>query len=116
MRHSLGLPTDRVSASREFVTGAAAMEVARVAEASGFDACFVTDHPFPPNEVARVGGPHALDPFVALSFAAAATERLLLQLNTYVAPCRNPFLGAKAVASLDALSGAGSFWGSPPDI
>lgn len=48
MRYSLGLPTDRVSASREFVTGAAAMEVARVAEASGFDACFVTDHPFPP--------------------------------------------------------------------
>ncbi|MCE7884333.1 MAG: LLM class F420-dependent oxidoreductase [Actinobacteria bacterium ATB1] len=105
MRYSLGLPTDRVSAPAEFVTGAAVMEVARAAETAGFDACFVTDHPFPPTRWLESGGHHALDPFVALSFAAAATERLLLQTNMYVVPYRNPFLGAKAVASLDALSG-----------
>ena len=43
----------------------------------------------------------ALDPFVALSFAAAATSRLRLQTHILVLPYRNPFLVAKAVLSLD---------------
>jgi probable F420-dependent oxidoreductase len=51
------------------------------------------------------GGHHALDPFVALSFAAAATTRLRVQTHILVLPYRNPFLTAKSVLSLDALSG-----------
>jgi probable F420-dependent oxidoreductase len=102
---SLGLPTSRVDKPDEFVTGPAVMEMARAAESAGFDAVFVTEHPFPPDRWMASGGHHALDPFVALSFAAAATERLRLQTNLCVLPYRNPFLTAKAVASLDALSG-----------
>jgi len=87
------------------VTGEAVARVARDAETAGFDACFVTDHPFPPDAWMASGGHHTLDPFVALSFAAAATRRLRLQTHILVLAYRNPFLVAKAVASLDVLSG-----------
>lgn len=105
MRFSLGLPTDRVAEGAEFVSAAAVGEVAAAAEAAGFGACFVTEHPFPPEKWLSHGGHHALDPFVALSFAAAATRTLRLQTSMVVAGYRNPFMLAKSAASLDALSG-----------
>src|SRR5262245_47088662 len=79
--------------------------MARAVEAAGFDACFVTDHPFPNDRWLASGGHHALDPFVALSFAAAATTTLRVQTHIVVLPYRNPFLTAKSVLSLDVLSG-----------
>src|SRR6058998_967926 len=105
MHFSIGLPTDHVSHASEFVTGEAVMACARAAEAAGFDACFVTDHPAPDIKWLETGGHHALDPFVALSFAAAATTRLRVQTHILVLPYRNPFLTAKSVLSLDVLSG-----------
>ena len=42
---------------------------------------------------------------MALTWAAAATERIRLMPNILVLPYRNPFVVAKAVATLDALSG-----------
>ncbi|MEN8182147.1 MAG: LLM class F420-dependent oxidoreductase [Myxococcota bacterium] len=105
MRFSVQLPTDRVSKGEEFLAGDAVAEMAQAVEAAGFDACFVTDHPFPDDRWLAGGGHHALDPFVALSFAAAATSRLRVQTHVMVLPYRNPFLAAKAAASLDVLSG-----------
>ncbi|MHB8450452.1 MAG: LLM class F420-dependent oxidoreductase [Mycobacteriales bacterium] len=105
MRVSLGLPTHRVDLGNEFVSAAGIAEVAFAAEGAGFDAVFVTEHPYPGREWLASGGHHALDPFVALSFAAAATTRLRLQTNLFIAAYRNPFLAAKTVATLDALSG-----------
>jgi probable F420-dependent oxidoreductase len=105
VRVTLGLPTDHVTAVDEFVTGPAVMELAREVEAAGFDACNVTDHPFPEDRWLRVGGHHAQDPFVALSFAAAATTTIRLQTNILVLGYRSPFLAAKAITTLDALSG-----------
>jgi probable F420-dependent oxidoreductase len=105
MRFSVSLPTERIDRAAEFVTQAAVAEIARAAEGAGFDACYVTDHPFPPHRWLYGGGHHALDPFVALSFAAAATSRLRLQTHILVLPYRNPFLAAKATLSLDVLSG-----------
>jgi probable F420-dependent oxidoreductase len=102
---SLGLPTQRVDRLEEFVTGDAIAEMSRAAESAGFDAVFVTEHPFPEKSWMDTGGHHALDPFVALSFAAAATTKVRLQTHLCVLPYRNPFLTAKAVASLDVLSG-----------
>jgi probable F420-dependent oxidoreductase len=104
MRISLGLPVHRTDLGSEFVSGEALAAMARTAEASGFDAVFVTDHPCPGDDWLAHGGHHALDPFVALAFAAAATTRLRLHTNLYIAAYRNPLLSAKAVASLDALS------------
>ena len=104
MRISLHLPIEDVSQPGEFLTGAAVAELARAIEASGADAAYVTDHPCPAEGWIAHGGHHALDPFVALSFAAAATTRLRLHTHLIVLAYRNPLLTAKAVASLDRLS------------
>ena len=105
MQFVLQLPTDRVEAGVDLLSAAALGEMARAAERFGFDAVSVTDHPMPPARWVAAGGHHALDPFVALSFAAAATERIRLQTHVLVLPYRNPFLVSKAAASLDVLSG-----------
>src|SRR5437764_293431 len=105
LRFSVGLPTDHVAAADDFVTGEAVMECAKAAEEAGFAACFVTDHPAPDIKWLAGGGHHALDPFVALSFAAAATTRMRVQTHILVLPYRNPLLTAKSVLSLDVLSG-----------
>ena len=52
MRFSVGLPVDHVDAQVEFVTGPAIAEMAAAAEAAGFDAAYVTDHPVRPPDVA----------------------------------------------------------------
>ena len=102
---SLELPTQRVDAVAEFVSAEAISEIARVAESNGFGAVHVTDHPAPDAKWLDHGGHHALDPFVALSFAAAATVDVRLLTNVYIAAYRNPFLGAKSIQSLQVLSG-----------
>jgi len=105
MRCSVGLPTTRVDVPEEFLSGRAIAEMASAAEQLGFDAVYVTDHPAGDQKWLETGGHHALDPFVALSFAAAATTRVRLQTHILVLPYRNPFLTAKSVLSLDVLSG-----------
>jgi probable F420-dependent oxidoreductase len=105
VRFSVGLPVDQVEHQEEFVTGDAVLEMSAAAEAAGFDACYVTDHPAADDQWLVGGGHHALEPMVALAFAAASTSTLRLQTHVYVAAYRNPFLAAKGVASLDALSG-----------
>src|ERR1700722_8602204 len=104
MRYTLALPTDRVDRTDEFVSGRSVMEMASALEGAGVDACHVTDHPFPPAAFVASGGHHSLDPLVALSFVAAATNNLLLHTNVYIASYRNPFVAAKGLASLDALA------------
>jgi len=101
---SLELPTQRVEAVDEFVTAEAIADIARVAEQTGFAAVHVTDHPAPDAKWLDHGGHHALDPFVALAFAAAATTEIKLLTNVYIAAYRNPFLGAKSIQSLATLS------------
>lgn len=112
MRFTLQLPTDRVQLGAEYGTAEAVMEMARAAEEHGYDAVYVTEHPIPSDEWMRTGGHHALDPFVALAFAAAPTRRLRLQTNLCVVPYRNPFLTAKSVATLDSLSGGRVIFGA----
>jgi probable F420-dependent oxidoreductase len=102
---SVQLPTHRVDRFDELSSAVAITELAVAAEDAGFDAVFVTEHPFPADRWLATGGHHALDPFVALSFAAAATSRVRLHTNLCIPAYRNPFLLAKTVATLDALSG-----------
>jgi probable F420-dependent oxidoreductase len=105
MRYTLALPTDRVDRPDDFLSARAVMEMAVNLEAAMVDACHVTDHPFPPLDFLAHGGHHSLDPLVALSFAAGATNRLLLHTNVFILAYRNPFVAAKGLASLDILSG-----------
>ena len=51
------------------------------------------------------GGHSALDPFVQLTAVAAVSTKLKLHSQIVVLPYRNPFLTAKAAASLDVISG-----------
>lgn len=104
VRFMLGLPTDDVGRHAEFGTASAVAEMAGTAEAAGYHGVFVTDHPIPPDRFLRSGGHHALEPTVVLAAAAAATIRLRLMTNLFIVAYRNPFLAAKAVASLDSLS------------
>jgi probable F420-dependent oxidoreductase len=105
VKFSLQLPTDRVERGSEFTSAAAIGKMARAVEAAGFDACYVTEHPFPSDAWLATGGHHSLDPFVSLTAAAMVTQTLRLHTNILVLPYRNPFLTAKSIASLDVVSG-----------
>lgn len=101
---SLGLPLDR-SGDADLFTAAGIATTALAAEAAGFTAVFTTDHPAPDAHWLASGGHRTMDPFVALSFAAAATTTLRVHTNLLVLGYRNPLLAAKSVATLDVLSG-----------
>lgn len=80
-------------------------DLARAAEAAGWDGFAFTEHPVPGARWLDAGGHQTLDPFVALGHVAAVTTRLRLLTYLTVVPYRNPFLLAKAAASVDKLSG-----------
>jgi probable F420-dependent oxidoreductase len=89
----------------ELVTGEGVATVAAAAEAAGFHGFGFTDHPAPTQRWLESGGHDAVDPFVAMGFAAARTTKLRLIPNVVVLPYRNPFVVAKSGATLDMLSG-----------
>jgi probable F420-dependent oxidoreductase len=78
--------------------------IARTVEEAGFDACFLTDHPFPTLGAPGAGHP-TLDPLVTFGYLAALTRRIRMHVNLIVMPYRNPFLAASMAATLDHLSG-----------
>jgi probable F420-dependent oxidoreductase len=80
-------------------------DVAVIAERSGFAGISLTEHPAPGARWLASGGHQSLDPLIALGYVAAATEHLQLLTHLVVAPYRNPFLLAKAAATVDRLSG-----------
>jgi probable F420-dependent oxidoreductase len=94
--------------------------VARMAQERGFESFFVPEHthipvsrrtPYPaggelPAEYARTH-----DPIVALAFAAAATTTLKVGFAVMLVAQRDPIVTAKAIASLDVLSGGRALFG-----
>lgn len=89
----------------DFASGAGVVKLASAAEAAGFHGFGFTDHPAPTQRWLDAGGHDALDPFVAMAFAAAHTTTIRLIPNIVVLPYRNPFVVAKSGATLDRLSG-----------
>jgi len=94
--------------------GVAPGDLARAAEQAGFDSLFVAEHTHIPvrRETPRPGGGelpkqywHTLDPFVALTAAAAATERLRLGTGVCLVIECDPIITAKEAASVDLISG-----------
>ncbi len=104
MRFAITYPMHTHPYHPELATGAAVARVAAAAEAAGFDGLGFTDHPAPTQRWLDGGGHDALDPFVAMGFAAAHTATLRLIPNIVVLAYRNPFVVAKAGATLDLLS------------
>jgi len=90
-------------------------ELARAAEERGFVSLYLPEHTHIP--VSRRTPPptgdgalpeyyaRSLDPFVALTMAAGATDRLRVGTGICLVAQRDPIVTAKAVASLDRLSG-----------
>ena len=105
MRFSVTYPIIEHSYDPALVTGAALEAFCQTAERHGFDGVGFTDHPAPTAKWLHTGGHDALDPFVALSYCAAVTERIRLIPNIVVLVYRHPLIVAKMVATLDALSG-----------
>lgn len=89
-------------------------ELGKALEDRGFDSLFVPEHthipasrqsPFPGGGELPKRYSHTHDPFVALSFAAAATKKLTVGTGILLVPQHEPLVTAKAIASLDQLSG-----------
>ncbi|GAB3233378.1 LLM class F420-dependent oxidoreductase [Mycolicibacterium hippocampi] len=104
MQFSITHPMHSHPYNPELVTGAGIAQVAVAAEKAGFGGFGFTDHPAPTQRWLEAGGHDALDPFVAMSYAAAHTRTLRLIPNIVVLPYRNPFVVAKAGATLDLMS------------
>lgn len=104
MKFTVEIPVGDITPG-EFQTAAAVKEMATALEAANIDACYVTDHPAPSAAWLHANGHDTLDPFTAFAFVAAATTRLRLHTNILVVAYRNPFLTAKAAATLQVLSG-----------
>jgi probable F420-dependent oxidoreductase len=89
-------------------------DIAAAAEAAGFESFWVPEHTHIPTS-RRTAYPlgaelpaeyfRTLDPFVALTAAAAATTRLRLGTGVCLIAERDPIVLAKTVASLDLISG-----------
>ncbi len=111
MKFAVGLPIDQLQHGQEFLGKTALTEVAQAAEAAGFDACSVTDHPCPSGRWLDAGGHFAQDPFAMLGMVSMVTTRIKLLTALVVVPYRNPFIAARSVASLDAFSGGRFIFG-----
>ena len=87
----------------------AAVRLAQLSEASGYDLVTFQDHPYQPR---------FHDTSTLLAWVAARTERIHLAANVTNLPLRPPAVLARSAASLDLLSGgrfvlglgAGGFW------
>ncbi len=105
-----------------------ALQLARAAEAAGFESIWTVEHvvvpagytsPYPYDRSGRMPGREDLpipDPLVWLAFLASATTTLKLATGVLILPQRNPVVLAKELATLDHLSdgrmllGIGSGW------
>jgi len=105
MKINATLPFDRIDAPAEFLNLEAVAKIGDSLERAGFSGANVTDHPCPTARWVDAGGHDAQDPFVMLSLLAAVTRTLRLQTGILVVPYRNPFIVARAAATLDVFSG-----------
>jgi probable F420-dependent oxidoreductase len=97
-------------------------------EAAGYESLMLTEHthiPVSAGMVDRTGGPlpewyrRTHDPFAALAFAAAATEKLVIGTSVCLVLQHDPIVLAKQLSSLQNLSGGrlvfgvGAGWNKP---
>ena len=100
--------------------GMAAAELGRAAEELGFESLFLPEHthipvsratPYPGGGELPSEYSHTLDPFVGLTAAATATERLKVGTGVCLVIERDPIVTAKEVATLDHISGGRFLFG-----
>jgi probable F420-dependent oxidoreductase len=83
----------------------AIVAAAKKAEEVGFDAIFVNDHIVVGSDARSAPWTNVYDPLVAMSFVAAHTTRIGVGVSVLIMPYRNPIATAKALATVDLMSG-----------
>ena len=100
------------------VSPTGARNMAMLAEELGFESLWTVEHvvvpsgyvsEYPYDESGKMAGGLEVfdlaDPLIWLAYVAAVTERIKLATGVLILPQRNPLITAKAVATLDVLSG-----------
>jgi probable F420-dependent oxidoreductase len=105
VKFTVDYPIVNVGYDPALVTAAGLTTVAQAAENFGYDAISFSEHPAPSSKWLNAGGHESLDQTSALAFCAAVTTRVRLMTYLLVLPYHNPFLAAKALSTVDLLSG-----------
>jgi probable F420-dependent oxidoreductase len=105
VKFTVDYPIVNVGYDPALVTAAGLTTVAQAAEKYGYDAISFSEHPAPSSKWLNAGGHESLDQTSALAFCAAVTSRIRLMTYLLVLPYHNPFLAAKALSTVDLLSG-----------
>ena len=110
MRYGFYLPTRGATATADALTA-----LVRRAEALGFASVMIADHVVFPAIIASKypytvtgafpGGGDALEQLALMAFVAGQTRTLRLVTSVMILPYRNPVVTAKALATIDVLSG-----------
>jgi probable F420-dependent oxidoreductase len=111
-----------------FGDGEGATAIATAADELGYESLWTVEHvavpkdyqsPYPYSPSGKMGGPDDMsipDPFIWLTYVAAATKQIKLATGVAILPQRNVIYTAKEMATLDQLSGgrvilgAGAGW------
>ncbi|MBI5087612.1 MAG: TIGR03619 family F420-dependent LLM class oxidoreductase [Actinobacteria bacterium] len=103
---SIGLGLPQVG---RFADAAVLRSIAVQAEAAGFASLWTLDRLLTPLDAPELPGEHpgeaaVLDPMLALTLAAAVTDRIGLGTGVLIAPLHSPVVLARSAATLDRLS------------
>ena len=90
---------------QEHLSAADFQRIAADADRLGFDAITVPEHVVLPRELAGHMGGRWPDALTVMAFIAGATTRIRVNSGVIILPLHNPVRLAKAIATLDVLSG-----------
>ncbi len=105
MKFTVDYPITVANYDPAFATADGLTRTVQTAENLGFDAIAFSEHPAPSAKWLNAGGHESLHQTSALAFCAAVTSRIQLMPYLMVVPYHNPFLAAKALTTVDLLSG-----------
>lgn len=106
MQFALNIPLAKLAQDAPMGPMEAVRLMTRTLEQNGVAAALTSEHPAPSAEWLRndPAAHDSVDPLVGLAMVAASCDRLKVFTNILVLPYRNPFLTAKAAATLQVLS------------
>lgn len=90
---------------RDIASPQAVQRVAREAEAMGYHSLWVTDHLVIPHRYTGRFGQVFYEMLTVLAYVVPLTRRVRLGTSALILPYRNPVFMAKALATVDVLSG-----------
>jgi len=106
MQFAINIPLAKVLPNTATSSMAAIRLMTRTLEEAGLAAALTSEHPAPSAQWLRTdpAAHDSVDPLTGLAMVAASCDRLKVFTNILVLPYRNPFLTAKAAATLQILS------------